>query len=245
MRRIAATLAVVTALLFSAGSAWADFDDDTARANELFVEAVKLVKSVENAEGPIEKAEVLEEALSKLNEIVDDYPSSDLAVKLITNQKIGDTSLKDVARAAKRAREEAERARAFEKTLKAAEQGDAGAQYNIGFRYYFGKFVPEDYAEALKWFRKAAEQGYAHAQFSLGFLYDHGHGVLENDAEAFKWYRKAAEQGYADAQYNLGNMYDKGRSVPEDKAEALKWWRKAAEQGHEDANEWLEFLEAK
>ena len=269
MRRIVATLAVI-ALLFSAGSAWADFDDDTASANELFVEAVKLVKSVENAGGPIEKAEVLEEALSKLNEIVDDYPSSDLAVKLISGQDTGSISLEAVGkalersreeaeRAAERAREEAERAReeaereregaegarAFEKILKAAEQGDAGAQYNLGFRYYFGKFVPEDYAEALKWFRKAAEQGYAHAQFSLGFLYDHGHGVLENDAEAFKWYRKAAEQGYADAQYNLGNMYDKGRSVPEDKAEALKWWRKAAEQGHEDANEWLEFLEAK
>ena len=30
MRRIAATLAVVVALLFSAGSAWADFDDGKA-----------------------------------------------------------------------------------------------------------------------------------------------------------------------------------------------------------------------
>jgi len=30
MRRIAATLAVVVALLFSAGSAWADFDDGLA-----------------------------------------------------------------------------------------------------------------------------------------------------------------------------------------------------------------------
>jgi hypothetical protein len=30
MRRIAATLAVVGALLFSAGSAWADFDDGLA-----------------------------------------------------------------------------------------------------------------------------------------------------------------------------------------------------------------------
>ena len=104
MRRILATLAVVGALLFSAGSAWADFDDDTASANELFVEAVKLVKSVENAEGSIEKAEVLEEALSKLNEIIDDYPSSDLAVKLISGQSVGGISLEDVGEAAVRAR---------------------------------------------------------------------------------------------------------------------------------------------
>jgi TPR repeat protein len=33
MRRIAATLAVVVALLFSAGSAWADFDDGFAAYN--------------------------------------------------------------------------------------------------------------------------------------------------------------------------------------------------------------------
>ena len=236
MRRIAATLAVVGALLFSAGSALADFDDDTASANELFVEAVKLVKSVENVKGSIEKAAVLEEALSKLNEIVDDYPSSDLAAKLISGQDTGSISLEVVGkeldksidkaeRAAERAREEAVGARAFEKTLKAAEQGDAGAQYNLGFRYYFGKVVPEDYAEAVKWFRKAAEQGYGKAQFSLGFLYEHGHGVLENDAEAFKWYRKAAEQGHVKAQYNLGLMYGNGRGVAKDVAKAVKCLR--------------------
>ena len=264
MGRIIATLAVVGALLFSAGSTLADFDDDTASANELFVEAVKLVNSSENVEELEEKVAILEEAFGKLNEIVDDYPSSELAVKLISGQRIGAISLEVVGTVAETIREQAERAtevareeaesareeeewsREFDKTLKAADLGDAGAQYNLGFRYFFGKdYVAKDYAEALKWFRKAAGQGYGKAQFSLGFLYEHGHGVQESDAEAFKWYRKAAEQGYADAQYNLGNMYDKGRGVPEDKAEALKWWSKAAEQGHEDANEWLEFLEAK
>ena len=48
MRRVVATLAVV-ALLFSAGATLAD---DTSEANELFVEAVKLVNSAEKAEGP-------------------------------------------------------------------------------------------------------------------------------------------------------------------------------------------------
>ena len=41
---------------------------------------------------------------------------------------------------------------------KAAEQGNADAQYNLGIMYSFGKGVPEDDAEAAKWFRKAAEQ---------------------------------------------------------------------------------------
>ena len=44
---------------------------------------------------------------------------------------------------------------------KAAEQGDAAAQYNLGVIYYNGEGVTQDYAEAVKWYRKAAEQGYA------------------------------------------------------------------------------------
>ena len=99
MHRIAATLAVV-ALLFSGGATLAH---DTSEANELFAEAVKLVNSAENVEGLEEKVVVLEEALSKLNEIVEDYPSSDLAIKLANGQETGGISLEVVSKAAGRA----------------------------------------------------------------------------------------------------------------------------------------------
>ena len=46
------------------------FEEDTAKANKLFVEAVKLVKSVANVEGLEEKADALDEALSKLNKLL-------------------------------------------------------------------------------------------------------------------------------------------------------------------------------
>ena len=104
MRRIVATLAVVGALLFSAGSAWADFDDDTGSANKLFVEAVKLVKSAEGEKSFEKTLSVIEEALARLNKIIDDYPSSDLAAKLISGQSVGGISLEDVGEAAVRAR---------------------------------------------------------------------------------------------------------------------------------------------
>ena len=48
---------------------------------------------------------------------------------------------------------------------KAAEQGNAFYQAELGYNYYFGFGVPQDYAEAVKWFRKAAEQNNAKAQF--------------------------------------------------------------------------------
>ena len=57
---------------------------------------------------------------------------------------------------------------------KAAEQGDADAQYNLGVMYDAGQGVPQDYAAAVSWYRKAAEQGYAGAQYNLGVMYERG-----------------------------------------------------------------------
>ena len=114
-----------------------------------------------------------------------------------------------------------------------AEQGDAEAQYNLGFMYRFGDGVPEDHKEAVKSFRKAAEQGHAGAQFILGHMYEKGKGVPEDHKEAAKLYRKAAEQGHAGAQLNLGVMYDNGRGVPEDSVTAYAWWNIAAANGSE------------
>ena len=128
--------------------------------------------------------------------------------------------------------------------LSMAEQGDVDAQAYLGLMYAEGKGVPEDDAEAVKWFLKAAEQGNAYAQYNLGFMYAEGEGVPEDDAEAVKWYRKAAEQGNVDAQHKLGFIYAKGEGVPKDDAEAVKWFRKAAEQDYPWAQAYLGFMYA-
>ena len=82
--------------------------------------------------------------------------------------------------------------------------------------------VPQDYKEAVKWYRLAAEQGDATAQYNLGIMYDNGQGVPQDYKEAIKWYRLAAEQGNAKAQYNLGAMYDNGEGVPQDYARSCE-----------------------
>ena len=43
--------------------------------------------------------------------------------------------------------------------LSLAEQGDAAAQYNFGVMYAKGQGEPQDYVEAVRWYRSAAEQG--------------------------------------------------------------------------------------
>ena len=85
-----------------------------------------------------------------------------------------------------------------------AEQGDAKAQFRLGYIYYQGKGVPQDYAEAVRWYRKAADQGYAKAQYDLGYMYSQGKGVPQDYREATRWYRKAADQGDTRAQLALG-----------------------------------------
>ena len=114
-----------------------------------------------------------------------------------------------------------------------AQQGHSEAQFYLGRMYDDGNGMPQDDAEAVKWYRRAAEQGYASAQFNLGFMYGNGHGVPQDYAKAVTWYRRAAEQGDADAQNNLGFMYDKGRGVPQNYVLAHMWFNLAASKGHE------------
>ncbi len=99
-----------------------------------------------------------------------------------------------------------------------AEQGDAKAQIKLGLMYELGQGVPQDNAEALRWYRLAADHD-ATAQFNLGSMYEFGNdglGAAQDYAEAFKWYLRAADQGDANAQFRLGTMYEQGHGVPQD-----------------------------
>jgi len=131
---------------------------------------------------------------------------------------------------------EAYEAQTYESAIKhfrkAAEKGNAEAQFKLGNCLYQGLGAEQDQAEAVKWFRKAAEQGLAKAQFNLGNSFYQGAGTELDYDEAVNWYGKAAEQGLAEAQYSLGICFYQGLGTEQDYAEAVYWFRKAAEQGH-------------
>jgi TPR repeat protein len=109
------------------------------------------------------------------------------------------------------------------------------AQRKLGWMYFAGQGVPQDYETAVKWFTLSAKQGHATAQRYLGFMYDNGKGVPQDYDTAVKWYTLAAVQGDATAQYNLGLMYRKGKGVPQDYKTAVKWFTLSAKQGDADA----------
>jgi TPR repeat protein len=124
----------------------------------------------------------------------------------------------------------------LQKLIEKANQGNADAQYSLGFMYANGQGVPQNYPVAIEWLSKAADQGNGGAEYGLGYMYANAQGVSEDDGEAGKWFRKAAEQGVEAAQYTLGSMYANGqRGVSKDFDEAVKWLSKAAEQGNRDA----------
>ena len=74
---------------------------------------------------------------------------------------------------------------------KAAEQGDAEAQLNLGNAYSKGAGVAKDLTKAAKWYRKAAEQGNYDAMLALVKAYRKGEGVPKDDRLADYWLKQS------------------------------------------------------
>ncbi len=132
------------------------------------------------------------------------------------------------------------------------------ASYFLGFMYWHGQGVAQDYTQAVKWLSKAVETGFTwyggikEAQYLLGKAYYTGHGVAQDYAEAVRWYKAATEdeysgggrsytprelkqKGLAEAKNALGDAYRDGHGVEKSYKEAMKWYRAAADQGDADA----------
>jgi hypothetical protein len=95
---------------------------------------------------------------------------------------------------------------AFLETKARADAGDTAEETALGGIYYGGSSVPQDYAEAAKWFRKAAEQGNPRGQFALALCYVKGQGIPEDYVEAYKWFNLAAAQNVTEAIYDRHNL---------------------------------------
>ena len=133
---------------------------------------------------------------------------------------------------------------------KAAEQGNATAQNNLGICYEDGEGVTKDISEAVKWYRKAAAQGNIASKSMLKRLgYSESSGssnalqassssqprnkysdftgkIPAKGTKAYSYYEKAIT-GDAEAQNSLGDKYYNSKEY----SSAVYWYRKAAEQG--------------
>lgn len=119
---------------------------------------------------------------------------------------------------------------------KAADQGDAEAQTQLGNLYDKGIGVTQNYIKAVEWYTKAVNQNNHNAQYLLGKMYEEGRGVSQSDSKAIELYTQAASDKYAsEAQYNLGVMYATGRGVTPNYEKAVELFSKAASQNYRKA----------
>ena len=106
------------------------------------------------------------------------------------------------------------------------------AQYNLGFMYLNGQGVPQNYAEAAKWYRKAAEQGDVDATRILGLAYYLGKWVPKDFVQSYFWFSLAASRASGDEYKQASEAKDQAAKAltPEKLKEAqrmVREWEKS------------------
>ena len=106
---------------------------------------------------------------------------------------------------------------------RAANQGDAISQNNLGWLYEKGNGVSQSYSKAYKWYKSSSEQGWPIAQFNLGWLYSKGHGVKKDLTRAFMWWHNSGSMGYEKARKNRRDIAKRLKPVSLAKAKYLAY----------------------
>lgn len=106
-----------------------------------------------------------------------------------------------------------------------AQDGNAVAEYNLGYLFDQGAGVPQNYAEALKWYKRAAEQGLVEAQYVVSYFYRRGRGLQQNTVKAHMWMNLAASGGLPHAAVELQEQEDQmdRARIAEAQRRAVKW----------------------
>ena len=117
---------------------------------------------------------------------------------------------------------------------KAADAGDAGAQYFMGVMYFCGLDVAKDHKEAVKWYKQSALGGDMYGQYSFGEMRENGWGIEKNMAEAKTWYQKSADQGYDRAIEKLKVL--SGTTTSSTSGKTYKEYEKMADEFYDKKN---------
>ena len=122
---------------------------------------------------------------------------------------------------------------------KAADQGQADAQFELAYMSSKGVGTKKDYTQSIRWYLKAAEQGHVKAQSNLALMYQEGEGVKINYARAAQWHRKAAEQGNERSLLHLTDLYYEGGYGLKKNVAFAYAWLLLAKEAEFDVDEFL------
>jgi TPR repeat protein len=133
-------------------------------------------------------------------------------------------------------------AQAREWWAKAADAGDAAAEYRLGLMHHAGQGVEQSDVGAVEWWTRAAAKDHPPSQYRLSEMYFRGSGVEMDMVKAADWLHRAAEYGETTAQFALAGLYfgDRvweettalskalGNQVPKSKEQAAKWYKRVS-----------------
>jgi hypothetical protein len=110
----------------------------------------------------------------------------------------------------------------------AADQGYPAAMDFVGYQYFQGWGVPQNFAIAAGYFKAASDKS-ASAMFNLGELYFGGRGVDLDMNKAVECWKRAGEMGHGLAAAQVAMAYMDGEGAVPNKGEALRWATKSAD----------------
>src|SRR3990167_2134483 len=112
--------------------------------------------------------------------------------------------------------------------LAKANVNDLVAQFELASRFNYGRGIPKNTGEALRWLRRAGNAGQEDAARLLAVKLYNGYDVIADFGEAMKWARLLAEKGDLPAQLMLASMYANGEGTGRDLVQAYTWYAIAA-----------------
>ncbi|GES92221.1 Sel1-like repeat protein [Rhizophagus clarus] len=125
--------------------------------------------------------------------------------------------------------------KAFECYLKAANEGNIHAQYNLGICHQNGIGVSKDDEKAFEWYFKSAEGELSIAQSVLGNCYQNGTGTKKDKNKAFEYYLNAAKRENSNTYIKLGDCYRNRNSIRRNDYKAYECYLRAVNRGNSDA----------
>ena len=158
--------------------------------------------------------------------LVSGYVLAPKIQKLWQNKPAGRSSAMASASSAAIAINAVPRSKTLDDVRKLADQGDADAQWDMGYRYHNGQGVPQDDAQAVRWFQRAAYQGHVNSQATLGAYYWAGRGVPKDLGQAYFWSVVALHHGDRDSESRLRGL-------------ALQMTRAQVVAAQQEADDWL------
>ena len=130
----------------------------------------------------------------------------------------------------------------------AVAQDYAPAMVSMGRLYEDGAGVPQDFAEAKRWYEKGAKQKKENAlsMLMLGLFYSKENSVEKDEKQAMEWLEKACSLDTAGSEfacYTIGDNYFYGESgLPQDDQKAFAYAMKGAKKGSQDGARVLQKL---